>query len=111
MEIKITKTDSLNHISFVGTFDAASCKQARTLLGELSIEEKSSYVCSLKEVDFIDSSGLGVLVGFLKRVRAQNGFVSLIELTPSTRKLFELTQLDKVFNIHEDLSAAKAEHE
>jgi anti-sigma B factor antagonist len=50
-------------------------------------------------MDFIDSSGLGVLVGALKRVRERDGDVELRSLQPSTRKVLEITGLTQVFTI------------
>lgn len=53
----------------------------------------------LGSMDFIDSSGLGVLVGALKRVRERDGDVELRSLQPSTRKVLEITGLTQVFTI------------
>jgi anti-sigma B factor antagonist len=50
-------------------------------------------------MDFIDSSGLGVLVGALKRVRERDGDLQLRSLQPSTRKVLEITGLTQVFAI------------
>ena len=109
MEINIETKNTGHTIRFSGTFDAASCRYARTILGELEVSDEAHYFCCFEKVDFIDSSGLGVLVGFLKRVRKQNGQVALINLNSSARKLFELTQLDKVFSIQDDIDSDKTE--
>lgn len=56
-------------------------------------------VVDCSEMDFIDSSGLGVLVGALKRVREKDGELVLRSLNPSARKVFEITGLTKLFTI------------
>lgn len=56
-------------------------------------------VVDCSEMDFIDSSGLGVLVGALKRVREKDGEIVLRSLNPSARKVFEITGLTKLFTI------------
>ncbi len=56
-------------------------------------------VVDCSEMDFIDSSGLGVLVGALKRVREKDGELVLKSLNPSARKVFEITGLTKLFTI------------
>ena len=53
----------------------------------------------LAEMDFIDSSGLGVFVGALKRIRERDGDLELRSLQPSTRKVLEITGLTQVFTI------------
>ena len=50
-------------------------------------------------MDFIDSSGLGVLVGALKRIRERDGDLELRSLQPSARKVLEITGLTQVFTI------------
>jgi anti-sigma B factor antagonist len=50
-------------------------------------------------MDFIDSSGLGVFVGALKRIRERSGDLELRGLQPSTRKVLEITGLTQVFTI------------
>ena len=53
----------------------------------------------LEDVDFIDSTGLGVLVGALRRARAANGDVRLVCTNPRILKVFEATGLHEVFAI------------
>ncbi len=59
----------------------------------------------LSAVHFIDSSGLGALVGLLKRLR-KSGDLALCGLTPRVQKLFALTLMDRVFHIFPDESEA-----
>jgi anti-sigma B factor antagonist len=53
----------------------------------------------LSGMDFIDSSGLGVFVGALKRVRERSGELELRGVQPSTRKVLDITGLVQVFTI------------
>ena len=53
----------------------------------------------LSEMDFIDSSGLGVLVGALKRIRERSGDLELRSMQPSARKVLEITGLTQVFTV------------
>ncbi|MBW1972529.1 MAG: STAS domain-containing protein [Deltaproteobacteria bacterium] len=59
-------------------------------------EGKKNIVLNLSDVDFIDSSGLGVIVSILKRVRKE-GDIKLCCAKESVKSVFELTKLDKVF--------------
>jgi len=63
-------------------------------------------VLDLSGVDFIDSFGLGVLVGALKRVRLLDGELQLVVTEPRVRRVLELCDLDRVFTLHSDVAAA-----
>lgn len=56
-------------------------------------------VVDLKEMDDIDSTGLGVLVFINKMARKKNGEVSIKGLNGHAKQIFELTRLDQVFSI------------
>jgi len=56
-------------------------------------------VISLEKVRYIDSTGLGVLIGGLKRVREHGGSVNLVCTNPQIRKIFDITGLVKIFGI------------
>jgi anti-sigma B factor antagonist len=62
----------------------------------------------MTEVEFLDSTGLGVLVGGLKKVRANNGSLELVCTTDRLLKIFKITGLAKVFVIHSSPEAALA---
>ena len=63
-------------------------------------------VLDLTGVDFIDSFGLGVLVGALKRVRLLDGDLRLVVTEPRVRRVLELCDLDRVFDLHTTLDQA-----
>ncbi len=54
---------------------------------------------NMRQLDFIDSAGLGVLIGIHKRLLERGGHVTLRGLRGSVKELFTLTRLDKVFEI------------
>jgi anti-sigma B factor antagonist len=60
----------------------------------------------LHEVQFVDSSGLGALVRAMTMTQREGGQTKLVGLGPQIRKLLELTKLDSVFEIHDDVEAA-----
>ena len=65
-------------------------------------------VLDLTAVDFIDSFGLGVLVGALKRVRLLDGDLRLVVPEPRIRRVFEVCDLDRVFTLHTTAEGAVA---
>jgi anti-sigma B factor antagonist len=65
-------------------------------------------VLDLGAVEFIDSTGLSVLLGALRQVSQQKGHMALVCKNPTVLRLFEITSLDKTFEIHADRAAAIA---
>ena len=67
-------------------------------------------VVDMGAVEFLDSTGLGVLVGGLKKVRAHDGTLQLGCIQDRLLKIFRITGLAKVFVIHESADEALAAH-
>ncbi|MFN2471459.1 MAG: STAS domain-containing protein [Gaiellaceae bacterium] len=66
-------------------------------------------IVDLSETTFIDSTTLGVLVGGVKRLRTNDGQLSLVCSDRNITKIFEITGLDRVFTIHETREQALEE--
>jgi anti-sigma B factor antagonist len=83
-----------------GEIDVATSPELRRELHQL-LERRVSIVVDLRDVSFIDSSGLGVLVGTLKRLRERdpNGTLVLEGLQDPVRKVFDITGLTDLFAI------------
>ena len=64
-------------------------------------------VIDLKNIRYIDSSGLGALVTFLKQVKEQQSDVIIINANNQIEKLMKMTRLDQLFIMHRDLEDAE----
>ena len=71
----------------------------RDTLQKLLAEGDRKFLVNLEAVDYIDSSGLGVLVSLSKKIREQGGELRLANLNDDLKTLFELTKLDTLFQI------------
>ena len=73
----------------------------RQLLKEQVLDQlergNRKFIVDFSKTDYIDSSGLGVLVTLSKKIREQGGQLSLVSLSEDLRTLFELTKLDTLF--------------
>ncbi len=80
--------------------DAAVADRFRAAMIEILSRGERHLVIDLSRVDFVDSSGLGALVGVLKRV-GSDGSLELAGLNRSVRKVLELTRMTTVFRIRD----------
>jgi anti-sigma B factor antagonist len=71
-------------------------------------EGNHRLVLDLTGVDFIDSFGLGVVVGSLKRTRLLDGDLRLVVPEARVRRVFEVCDLDRVFDMHTTVDEAVA---
>ena len=72
----------------------------RIKINKLMEEGKKDFTFDFSQCDFIDSTGLGALVSIYKKCADKDGSVKLKSLKPEVEKLFKLTRMDKVFEIH-----------
>lgn len=78
-----------------GDIDLTTAPRLREAVVGIVVAGQPRVVLELQAVDFIDSTGLGVLVGLLKRTRGQGGDLRLVSTRSNLRKLLELTNLDR----------------
>ncbi len=89
--------------------DASCSVDFKTKLNELIMDGNNYIALNLSLVEFLDSSGLGVIVTCAKGVKARQGHLVIFGLTISVSNLFRLTAMDKVFEIfHDEDDAVKA---
>ena len=65
-----------------------------------------NLILDFRNVRFLSSSVLGLLIKISKRVYEYNGQLRLCNITPKIHEIFKITRLTKVFDIHEDLESA-----
>jgi anti-anti-sigma factor len=100
---------SLAVVTVTGEIDVATAEPLRQAL--LAAEQRGGrrVVVDMSGVEFLDSTGLGVLVGSLRRLREAGGDLYLAIVHPHVLKVLRVTNLDQVFAVYEDASAAQAD--
>lgn len=104
--LQVTRHGTCSVIAVFGEVDVASVPRLREQLHSLVAEGQNRIVVNLDGVGFLDSTGLGVLVGALKRVRAHGGSLGLVCNQPQILKVFEVTRLTRVFDLYETVEQA-----
>ena len=100
MEMKqVLNADHVLEISLLGEVDVSNIAEFKETLIS-GIEQKSPHVLlDCEQLQYIDSTGLGVLVAAYKKAKELGGSVTIVRLKPYLQKIFMITALDKIFNI------------
>ena len=109
LSLQPREVDSRTIVSVGGEIDVYTAPKLRDKITELVGNGNYNLVIDMEKVDFLDSTGLGVLVGGLKKVRAHDGSMRLICNQERLLKIFRITGLAKVFAIHGSQADALAE--
>lgn len=97
-------------IEVAGEVDVYTAPRLREVLIDLVAAGRHQLIVDVERVEFLDSTGLGVLVGGLKRVRAHDGSLDVVCTHDRLLKIFRITGLTKVFGIYDSVAAAVAAH-
>jgi anti-sigma B factor antagonist len=83
-----------------GELELANCARVREAAVSLLAQSTTRIVMDLSGLSFIDSSGVGVVIGTLKRARERQGAFALVCANPTILRVLEITGLTQVLSIH-----------
>jgi len=92
--------DDAYMISLAGEVDLYTAPEFKQQLLDVISKGAKSVVVDFSNTTFIDSTTLGVLVGGVKRLRPSGGSLALVCTDQNISKIFEITGLDRVFEIY-----------
>lgn len=109
LEIVVKKeTAAIAEVLLRGRVDVQSAPLLENQINAL-LEEGCRYILlNMRRVKFIDSKGLGSLIQASRRVAESQGSLRLVHLSPAVAKILEMTQLVRVFDVHENTQDAVA---
>ena len=93
-------SDDAYVIALAGEVDLYTAPEFKQQLLDVVGKGAKNVIVDFSDTTFIDSTTLGVLVGGVKRLRAQEGRLSLVCSDRNITKIFEITGLDRVFTIY-----------
>ena len=96
--------ESYTVVVVTGELDVGFAPLLRTRLLELMNAGKTDIVVDLSAVEFIDSTGLGVLIRALRQLRERGGDLRLVVNRPDVLRIFDITGLGAEFSIMESLT-------
>ena len=108
LDVGIAREDAACVVTITGEVDVYTSPILRERLVQAAGDGCGLMIVDLDQVGFIDSSGLGVLVGALRRLREQGGEMHVVCTVEQILKIFRITGLDKVFPIFATMDQARS---
>lgn len=100
MELISRYENGVKILALSGRFDTHTAEPVIDWLDQAVTEEPANIVVNLAKVDFLDSTALSTLVRGMKHSRERKGDLRLCGMQQPVRIIFELTRLDRVFEIY-----------
>jgi len=100
MTLKITeleKNDKICKMSIDGEMDINTYKKVKDKLNEIIDEESIDIELDFENLSYIDSTGIGVLIGILKKLNKNEQSLIIKNARENIKRLFNITGLDKIF--------------
>ena len=99
MEIKLKKYSTTYIIEVVGDMDLYSSFELKNVVTKMLAKNIKNYVVDLAKVDYIDSSGIGVLIHIYSNIKKLNNILKICNVHGSVEKVIKLTKLSQYFPI------------
>lgn len=95
-------------MKLAGEVDVYTCSTLREAVNQQIDEGHYNIAVDVQAVDFMDSSGLGVIVGAHKRLKGHEGALALVSPNKQMRRILNLTGLDQILNVRQSISEVTA---
>lgn len=105
-DVSVSSTAGWPVVHLRGELDISSVPQARQAVHEALGTAADRLVLDLQDLAFIDSAGLGVVVGALRRIRQVDGELRVVAPLAGPRRAFEVTGLDRLLTLVPTLDEA-----
>ena len=106
MQVKENRSNDILIFNVDGDIDINSSPEIRKIFDKPITEKVMKIVINLSDVSYVDSSGLATLVELLKKTKIYGGKLRLSNLSAKVKSLFEITKLEKLFEIFETVEEA-----
>jgi anti-sigma B factor antagonist len=104
--VDVDRRPYVSVVTVSGDVDLHSAPLLRTRLAALVEADVRHVVLDLSDATFLDSMALGVILMAQKHLTAAGGTLDLVVTTPEIRRIFEITMLDQVFDLHDTRTEA-----
>ena len=109
MDIKITKENGISIISFEGSLDTNTSKEAGDQLDRLVEEGELKLLIDLTNLEYVSSSGLRILLATSKKIKVLKGEMRICGLNETVNEVFEISGFTMIFKVLKTIEEAKAD--
>lgn len=107
MWLDFEKRGNVLVVSLIGELDHHSAEEVRVKIDDrISRENVRKLILDFSGVTFMDSSGIGVIIGRYKKISMRSGEVNIISVNKSIKRVFELSGIFKIIKYYENLDEA-----
>lgn len=99
LTIDVTNKENLSYISLSGEVDAFTAPKLKEALLPLTKEEGKTVEVDLEDVNYMDSTGLGVFISALKSTKEHQSEMRLVQMQERVYRLFKITGLTEIITI------------
>ena len=109
MYLKFDMKNGILIVTLIGELDHHSAEEVRVKIDDrIERDNIKKVIMDFKEVTFMDSSGIGVVIGRLKKVKNRDGKVCITNINKRVDKVFTLSGLYKIITVYNDVNEALA---
>lgn len=99
IQVEVVEENLVHYFKIVGEVDAFTAPVLKERLASVQETPGLRAIIDLSEVDYIDSTGLGIFIGFYKVLQKREGYVKMIGVNDRLKRLFKITGIDKIIDI------------
>ena len=99
IDSKLNNENGFWDVSLQGELDVSTADKIKEQLHYLADEKILDMKIYLENLDYIDSTGLGAMIGVLKKLKTDNKEIYIINPKSNVKKIFTITGLDKIFKV------------
>lgn len=99
IQVELLEKESIQSFKVIGEIDAFTAPMLKEKLSAVQDMPNTQVEVDLSAVAYIDSTGLGIFVGFYKALKKQNSKLKIVGLNTRIERLFEITGLNEIIDI------------
>lgn len=99
----------IRKVRTLGFLDSSTCPQFQQCINRLIADGNYRFVVDFENVEYVSSAVLGVIMGFLQRVREHDGDFKIVRMSAKIRRIFDILGFSRILSIYDDEKKALAD--